>query len=118
MNCERRLSRCRPPPKFNDERGHSPATVPLDPSIGRATATDTMQRMDTHDVKKASTARVKITAACEGHGRCYHVAPEIFGSKDDGFGIVELESVGPELREALTKALRLCPTEAIELTEE
>jgi ferredoxin len=53
---------------------------------------------------------------CSGHGRCYSVAPEVFESDDEGFGVVR----GAELPEALVpaaeRAAANCPERAIEVT--
>jgi ferredoxin len=54
---------------------------------------------------------------CTGHGRCYAVAPDVFDTDDDGFGVV-LE-LGPELSAELLVNARLaaatCPEDAIGL---
>ena len=56
---------------------------------------------------------------CQGHGRCYDLAPELFGDDDEGYGQVlgdGLVSAGQE--EIARRAVANCPERAIELTEE
>jgi ferredoxin len=54
---------------------------------------------------------------CTGHGRCYTVAPGVFGCDDEGFGLV---IGGGEVDDALrAEALRgvdACPEQAISAT--
>jgi ferredoxin len=50
---------------------------------------------------------------CQGHGRCYVLAPEVFAPDEEGYGTV----VQPELTGPLVEAARLgaqgCPEAAI-----
>lgn len=52
--------------------------------------------------------------ACQGHGRCYALAPGLFGCDDDGYAIVGHEGDLDEqqVREA-TLAAESCPEFAI-----
>ena len=56
---------------------------------------------------------------CQGHGRCYDLAPGLFGADDEGYGQVLGDGVVPEGREhdALL-AVANCPEHAIEVLEE
>ena len=56
---------------------------------------------------------------CQGHGRCYDLAPGLFGDDDEGYGQVLGDGVVPPgaERDARLAALN-CPEHAIELTEE
>lgn len=56
---------------------------------------------------------------CQGHGRCYALAPEVFDSDDLGNG-VELNGgiVAPEFEAAARLAVANCPEGAILLEEE
>ena len=56
---------------------------------------------------------------CQGHGRCYDLAPDLFGDDDEGFGKVLGEGVVPpgQDREARL-AVANCPERAIDLLEE
>jgi ferredoxin len=55
---------------------------------------------------------------CQGHGRCYDLAPDLFGDDDEGFGKVIGDGVVPpdQDREARL-AVANCPEHAIELDE-
>ena len=56
---------------------------------------------------------------CQGHGRCYDLAPELFGDDDEGYGMVLGDGTVPPSKEhdAHLAALN-CPERAIELLEE
>jgi ferredoxin len=56
---------------------------------------------------------------CQGHGRCYDLAPDLFGDDDEGFGKVLGEGVVPADREREARlAVANCPERAIVLDEE
>ncbi len=55
---------------------------------------------------------------CEGHARCVELAPEVFALNDDGMSEVLIAYPGEELRPKVERAVRLCPRQAIQLTEE
>ena len=56
---------------------------------------------------------------CQGHGRCYGLAPALFGEDDEGYGQVLGDGIVPQEaeRDARLAALN-CPEHAIELAEE
>ena len=56
---------------------------------------------------------------CQGHGRCYDLAPGLFGDDDEGYGMVLGDGTVPpsEEHDALLAAAN-CPERAIELLEE
>ena len=59
------------------------------------------------------------TAACQGHGRCYDLAPCLFGEDDEGYGQVRGDgNVPPEHEREARLAVANCPERAIELLEE
>jgi len=64
--------------------------------------------------------RVQIdTGRCMGHGRCYDLAPDLFGEDDEGYGKVLGDgTVPPEQQDQARLAAANCPERAIELTEE
>jgi ferredoxin len=63
------------------------------------------------------SARVTVDSAkCVGHGRCYELAPEVFGEDDRGHCKVLLESVPPEHEKAALVAAANCPEDAIKLS--
>jgi ferredoxin len=56
---------------------------------------------------------------CQGHGRCYDLAPDLFGDDEEGFGQVLGDGVVPPEKEREARlALANCPERAIELVEE
>ena len=55
---------------------------------------------------------------CEGHGRCEAAAPEVFELRDDERSYVLQEHPPESLRQKVERAVRLCPRQAITLTEE
>ncbi len=56
---------------------------------------------------------------CQGHGRCYDLAPELFGDDDEGYGMVLNDGeVPPAAEHAARRAVSNCPERAIELIEE
>ena len=53
-------------------------------------------------------------ARCQGHGRCYDLAPDLFGGDDKGYGQVLGDGVVPEGRAAQARrAAANCPEGAI-----
>ena len=51
---------------------------------------------------------------CEGHGRCYGIAPELFQPDDLGDGkVVGDGTVAPELEHSARLAVDNCPEQAI-----
>ncbi|MFG2072382.1 ferredoxin [Nonomuraea maritima] len=55
------------------------------------------------------------TERCHGHGRCYTLAPELFGEDDEGYGVVLGDGhVAPEQERAAHLAMVNCPEKAIE----
>ncbi|HEY7279906.1 MAG TPA: ferredoxin [Trebonia sp.] len=56
---------------------------------------------------------------CQGHGRCYDLAPDLFGADDEGYGQVLGEGVvSQEAKHDADLAVLNCPEQAIELLEE
>ncbi len=54
---------------------------------------------------------------CQGHGRCYVLAPAAFEPDDDGYGYVVSEDVPAELEESARKGAGNCPEDAITIIE-
>lgn len=56
---------------------------------------------------------------CQGHGRCYALAPDLFDSDDDGYGfVIPADGVVPEgLEDAARLAADNCPEFAITIEE-
>ncbi len=68
----------------------------------------------------STTVRVHIDPErCQGHGRCYDLAPDVFGEDDEGYGMVLGDGVVPPQQEHdAHRAATNCPERAIELIEE
>ena len=55
---------------------------------------------------------------CQGHGRCYDLAPGLFGDDDEGYGTVLGDgTVSPEAEHDARLAVLNCPEQAIELSD-
>lgn len=53
---------------------------------------------------------------CQGHGRCYGLAPELFDADDEGYALVRIEGEVPaELERKARLAADNCPEFAIEV---
>jgi len=62
--------------------------------------------------------RVSIDAAiCQGHGRCYMLAPDIFAPDDDGHGTVIVTDVPAGQESQATLAVTNCPENAITVVQ-
>jgi ferredoxin len=56
---------------------------------------------------------------CQGHGRCYDLAPDLFGEDEDGYGVVLGDGrVPPGREEDARLAEANCPEAAVGLDEE
>ena len=56
---------------------------------------------------------------CQGHGRCYALAPDLFEPDDLGNGSeVGDGSVPPDRQDTARLAVANCPEQAIEITED
>ena len=64
--------------------------------------------------------KVRINAElCQGHGRCYDLAPGLFGADDEGYGQVLGDGSVPQDAEHDANLAALnCPEQAIEVLEE
>ncbi len=55
---------------------------------------------------------------CQGHGRCYDLAPDLFGDDEEGFGqVLDDGTVTPDNEHQARLAVANCPERAIELIE-
>ncbi len=56
--------------------------------------------------------------ACQGHGRCYSLAPDVFDADDEGYAILLATGEVPAgLEDAARLAADNCPEYAIEVVE-
>jgi ferredoxin len=64
--------------------------------------------------------KVRIDASrCQGHGRCFTIAPELFDSDDLGNGVVLGDgAVSPDLEHKAQLAVANCPEGAVSLEED
>jgi ferredoxin len=54
---------------------------------------------------------------CQGHGRCYDLAPSLFGDDEEGYGQVLGDgTVRPEQEREARLAVVNCPEHAIEVS--
>jgi len=63
---------------------------------------------------------VKVTldrSGCTGHGRCYALGPDVFEADDDGYGVVLVADVPPELQAQARAGQENCPERAISVEE-
>jgi ferredoxin len=58
--------------------------------------------------------KVRVDAErCTGHGRCYGLAPEVFGADDYGHCVVLLPEVPAEREREARLAIANCPEDAL-----
>jgi ferredoxin len=56
---------------------------------------------------------------CQGHGRCYDIAPAVFGDDEEGYGTVLGDgTVAPDQEADVRLAVANCPERAIEVEGE
>ena len=56
--------------------------------------------------------------ACEGHGRCYALAPDVFEPDDEGHAVLLVSgTLPPELERPARLAADNCPERAITIQE-
>jgi ferredoxin len=55
---------------------------------------------------------------CAGFGVCLGHCPEVFELHDDGYAIVRVSEVPPELEDAVRQAVSQCPSGAISLSDD
>ncbi|HEX6310632.1 MAG TPA: ferredoxin [Acidimicrobiia bacterium] len=60
--------------------------------------------------------RVRVDdALCEGHGRCYALAPDVYETDDHGHCIVTVVEVAGALEAAARRGADNCPEHAISI---
>jgi ferredoxin len=65
--------------------------------------------------------KLQISTACQGHGRCYTLAPQLLESDDEGYVTIsggDPIEVPEELRELAEDVVGSCPENAISLLED
>jgi ferredoxin len=63
--------------------------------------------------------KLQIDASlCQGNGRCYDLAPDLFGDDEEGYGNVLDDGIVPlEKEDDARRAVLNCPEHAIRLIE-
>ena len=57
------------------------------------------------------------SSKCQGHGRCYALAPDLFDSDDEGYAVLKVDGdVAEALEDQAILASDNCPEYAIEIT--
>ncbi len=67
------------------------------------------------------TARVRVQideTRCQGHGRCYELAPDVFGEDAEGYGVVLQHDVPAASQDDVRLAELNCPELAVLLAED
>jgi ferredoxin len=54
---------------------------------------------------------------CQGHAMCEVEAPEVFSAPNGGPVDILISEPGPELHDAVTAAVKYCPTRALSIEE-
>lgn len=74
----------------------------------------------TIDATGVAVMRVKVDGSkCQGHNRCFQLAPELFNIDDYGYSHERNEgAVPPELEEKARLAVANCPERAINIAED
>ena len=63
--------------------------------------------------------RIRVDSArCVGHGRCYDLAPEIFGEDEEGHCRLRRTTIPPDLAAKARSVAGNCPEEAILIIED
>ncbi|MFI5047644.1 MAG: ferredoxin [Acidimicrobiia bacterium] len=55
--------------------------------------------------------------ACTGHGRCYVLAPDVFDADEEGYSVLKVADVPPELEAQARAGVANCPERAISIEE-
>jgi ferredoxin len=62
--------------------------------------------------------KVQVDAdKCEANARCVATAPEVFELGGDDISRVKLDDIPADLKDAVDRAIRLCPRQAIAWVE-
>ena len=65
--------------------------------------------------------KLQITTACQGHGRCYSLAPDLLESDDEGFVTIaggDPIELSDDQRELADELVGTCPEGAIIVIDE
>ena len=65
--------------------------------------------------------KLQISTACQGHGRCYTLAPQLLSSDEEGYVTIsggDPIEVPEDMRELAENVVGSCPENAISLTDD
>jgi ferredoxin len=65
--------------------------------------------------------KLRISTACQGHGRCYTLAPQLLSSDDEGYVTIsggDPIEVPDDLRELAQDVEGSCPENAVSLIDD
>lgn len=63
--------------------------------------------------------KVRVDAnLCVGHGRCYELAPDVYGDDERGHCLIRLAEIPPALEQQARLGEENCPEGAIEIDED
>jgi ferredoxin len=65
--------------------------------------------------------KLQISTACQGHGRCYTLAPHLLSSDDEGYVTIsggDPIEVPEDMRELAENVVGSCPENAISLIDD
>ena len=63
--------------------------------------------------------RIRIDRSlCTGHGRCFSLAPEVFGYDEEGFSVLRLDTITPDLEADARRGAGGCPEGAITVDDD
>jgi ferredoxin len=65
--------------------------------------------------------KLQISTACQGHGRCYTLAPQLLESDDEGYVTIsggDPIEVPEDMRELAEDVVGSCPENAISLIDD
>ena len=71
--------------------------------------------------RKEETSQMKVVVdqkLCEGNMKCQEAAPEVFEVRDDDKSHLLLDNPPERMRDKLKLAARLCPRQAITVTDD
>jgi ferredoxin len=71
-------------------------------------------------IRRRFTVKMQIDSGrCQGHGRCYDIAPGLFGADEDGYGKVLGDGLVPPGQEREVGLVAAnCPERAVTIAEE
>jgi len=56
-------------------------------------------------------------AACEGHGLCAQVAPDLYEVDDEGYVQLRVSEILPNIEAAAAAGARVCPVAALKVVD-